>query len=196
MTMRIILAVCIGGFTGYFLFPKEMLFTTDYMLDASLCLLLLFVGIDLGKQKGMVQKVKRLGVSMLVIPIMIAVGSIIGGMIGGMLIQIPANEGGALGAGFGWYTLSSVLLLDYSPKLSALAFLSNVFREVLAIMIIPLIAKYIGYMEAIAPSGATAMDTTLPIITNATDSKTGVLAFISGIFLSMLVPIIVPLFIF
>jgi uncharacterized membrane protein YbjE (DUF340 family) len=68
-------------------------------------------------------------------------------------------------------------------------------REVLAILCIPFIAKYIGDLEAIAPAGATAMDTTLPIISRNTNAKAVIISFITGIILSLLVPVIVPIII-
>jgi uncharacterized membrane protein YbjE (DUF340 family) len=193
--MMIVAAVILGCLAGIFIVPPELAGKTDLFMDIGLCLLLVLVGIDIGKQKGILKEVKKLGKSLIVIPLLIALGSIVGGIVSGFIFQMPFNEGGAIGAGFGWYSLSAVILADYSNELSALAFLTNVIRELFAIMLIPLIAKYIGYAEAVAPSGATAMDTTLPIITRYTDAKTSVLAFVSGVVLSTLVPIVVPIII-
>ena len=45
-----------------------------------------------------------------------------------------------MGAGLGWYSLSGALLTRlHSPELGALAFLSNVLREILAILLMPLL---------------------------------------------------------
>lgn len=191
--MIIILTVVLGGLVGWLFFPPEWLAYTDSVMDIGLCLLLLLVGIDIGKQKGIMKEIKALGWSLLIVPLLIGFGSIVGGMVIAAFIHIPINEGGAIGAGFGWYSLSAVILADYSNELSALAFLTNVVREILAIACIPFVAKYIGYIPSIVPAGATAMDTTLPIITRYTDGKTAVLAFVSGVILSGLVPILVPL---
>jgi len=195
MTIIILLTVILGAIVGFLLIPSSWIPATDIIMNIGLCLLLLFVGIDIGKQKKVLNEIKNLGVSIILIPIMIAIGSIVGALFAGSFIGLSYNESSAIGAGFGWYSLSAVLLDDYSTKLSALSFLTNVFREVFAIIVIPLVGKYVGYLEAVAPPGATAMDTTLPIITKSTDSKTAVLAFISGIILSTLVPVLVPLLI-
>lgn len=195
MTVIIMLAVFLGIAFGYLLFPVDMLLYTDYIMDIGLCLLLLLVGIDIGRQKNVLKDIKKMGFSIILLPLLIALGSIVGAIVGGMIIGMPLNESSAIGGGLGWYSISAVLLSDYSAEISAIAFLSNVMREIIAILAIPLIAKYIGYMESIAPPGATAMDTTLPIITKYTDSKTAVVAFISGVVLSLLVPILVPLLI-
>jgi uncharacterized membrane protein YbjE (DUF340 family) len=102
------------------------------------------------------------------------------------------NEAGAVGAGFGWYTLSAIIIAPYQAELSVLAFLTNIMREIIAILTIPVIAKRLGYITAIAPSGATAMDTTLPIISKHTSGETAVLAFATGLTLSLMVPVLVP----
>lgn len=195
MTIIIVLSVVVGIFMGYMFYPSSWLFATDYIMDLGLCLLLLLVGIDIGKQKNILSEIKKMGISLLIVPIMIAVGSLTGAIVGGLLLGLPINEAGAVGAGFGWYSLSSVILMDYSAHTSALAFITNVFRELLAILSIPLVAKFVGYMEAVAPGGATAMDTTLPLITKYTDSKTAVLAFVSGVLLSTSVPLLVQVII-
>ncbi|HBG01783.1 MAG TPA: hypothetical protein DDW87_09455, partial [Firmicutes bacterium] len=74
----------------------------------------------------------------------------------------------------------------YDVTLGALALLTNVFREVFAILLIPLIAKNIGKLPAVAPGGATTMDVTLPIIAQNTDAQTTLIAFYSGTVLSAL----------
>lgn len=195
MTWLIMLSVLLGVGFGYFIMPTQWYGYTDSILSVGLCILLLFVGMDIGKQKDIFKQIKKIGWNVLIVPAMIALGSIVGSMVAGMFLGMPFNESGAVGAGFGWYSLSAVLLADYSPTLSAVAFLTNVVREVLAIIAIPFIAKYIGHYEAVAPAGATAMDTTLPIITRYTDSKTAIAGFVSGVILSTAVPIIVPIII-
>ena len=101
------------------------------------------------------------------------------------------------GARFGWYSLSGVILAKlHSTHIGALAFLTNIGRELLAICIIPPVAARFGNLAAIAPGGATAMDTTLPIIARATDGETALLAFTTGVLLSALVPMFVPFLIF
>lgn len=135
-----------------------------------------------------------MGLKVLLVPLMVAIGSIVGSVIGGSILGMPFNESGAIGAGFGWYSLSAIELAKHSAELGTLAFITNVSREIIAIITIPLIAKYIGKLESIAPGGATSMDTTLPIVSNATDGNTAVISFITGVSLSLLVPILVPLF--
>lgn len=64
------------------------------------------------------------------------------GMIAGKFLGWSMAEGAAVGAGFGWYSLSGVIISEiHSVALGTIAFLSNVIREVSAIIIIPLLAR-------------------------------------------------------
>lgn len=191
MSFKIILSVLAGIGVGYFILPSEILQYTDYILDIGLCLLLFFVGIDIGKNKDVLDKIRKIGLRVLLVPVMIIIGSIFGSVIAGFLLGMPANEAGAVGAGLGWYSLSSMMLATYSSKLSALAFISNVTREIIALLTIPFISKYIGDLESVAPAGATAMDTSLPLIAKSTNPQTAIIAFISGVIASTSVPILV-----
>jgi len=192
MNLGIILAVLSGILFGLFIFPQFLVQYIGLIIDLGLCLLLFFVGIDIGRNKEVINQIKESGFRILLVPIMVALGSIIGSIVGGFIIGLPANESGAIGAGFGWYSLSAILLSKYSAETGAVAFITNVCREIIALMAIPYIAKYIGKLESIAPAGATAMDTTLPVISKSTDGNTAIVSFITGVILSMLVPILVP----
>ena len=76
--------------------------------------------------------------------------------------------------------------------MSAVAFLSNVMREIFSILAIPLVARHIGYVECAALPGAAAMDTVLPVVVGATHERITIYSFTSGVVLSLAVPILVP----
>lgn len=195
MTVKIMLSVLLGVFCGLFIFPEQYIGFMGHIIDIGLCTLLLFVGIDIGRNRDVLPKIMANGIKILLVPLMVALGSIAGSMVGGYFLGIPLYEAGAIGAGFGWYSLSAIELSKYSAETGALAFITNVSREVIALISIPFIAKYIGKLESIAPAGATAMDTSLPVISSATNSNTAVISFITGLILSALVPVLVPLII-
>jgi len=195
MSYSIILAVAIGVFSGLFIFPEAFAQHIGIIIDIGLCLLLFFVGMDIGRNKEIINQIKSNGYKILLVPMGVAIGSIVGSVAAGTILGLPFNESSAIGAGFGWYTLSAIELSKYSVETGALAFITNVCREVFALVSIPYIAKYIGKLEAIAPAGATAMDTSLPVISKATDANTAVVSFITGVVLSTLVPILVPILI-
>lgn len=194
MSLKIFIAVILGVGTGYFFLPTEFSNNIGLIIDIGLMVLLFFVGIDIGKQKDILDKIKKLGFKVLLVPLAVIVGSVVGSMIIGLFLNMKINEAGAIGAGLGWYSLSSTILLsDGYVKLSALAFLSNVFREIIALIFIPVVAKYIGKLESVSTAGATAMDTALPVISSSTDPQTSIIAFITGVICSTAVPIIVPI---
>lgn len=194
MSLKIFLAVILGTATGYFFLPPTISSSIGIIIDIGLMILLFFVGMDIGKQKDVFSKIKKMGFKILLVPIAVILGSITGSIIAGLLLKMPINESGAVGAGLGWYTLSSTMLLaDGYVSLSALAFLSNVFREIIALITIPLIAKHIGKLESLSTAGATAMDTSLPVISASTDPQTTIIAFITGVICTTSVPIILPI---
>ncbi|SHJ49651.1 lysine exporter LysO family protein [Paramaledivibacter caminithermalis] len=193
MSIHILLSVFFGIVFGYFFAPEIIIQKIDVIIDFGLCLLLFFVGIDIGKNKNIIDDVKSYGLKIFLIPIMIVLGTLFGSMTASLFLKLSLFESAAVGAGLGWYSLSAIELSKHSAELGTIAFLANVSREVIALMIIPIIAKKIGHIETIAAAGATSMDTSLPVITKATSSSISVLSFFCGVILSFLVPILVPL---
>ena len=196
MTWLVVGSVAVGIALGCWVVPQDFVGYLDFLTTAALFVLLLGVGIDLGQQKEVWVRLWKMGWRIILVPLLVAVGSIVGTVAVGAAVGMPVNEAAAVGAGFGWYSLSGVLIAKiYSVELGALAFITNVARELIAFLTIPLIAKYVGKYSAIAPGGATSMDTTLPIISKSTDADTAVVSFINGSVLTALVPVLVPLLI-
>ena len=61
MTIKIILSVGAGILAGIFHRNDMVIENLNYLIDLGLCLLLFFVGIDIGKNKGVVDELKKLG---------------------------------------------------------------------------------------------------------------------------------------
>lgn len=193
MTVHILISVILGIISGYFLAPEFIIQNIDGLIDFGLCVLLFFVGIDIGKNRNIINDIKDYGLKIFLIPIAVVVGTLFGSTIASFFLNLSIFETAAVGAGLGWYSLSAIELSKYSAELGTIAFLANVSREVIALIFIPIVAARIGHMETIAAAGATSMDTSLPVITKSTSASISILAFFSGVILSMLVPILVPL---
>lgn len=194
MTVIIIGAFAVGTLVGITLFPKEGIVYLPTLTDLALDFTLVMVGIDLGMNRGVWKHMFKVGWQVFLAPIGVAVGSVLAGMLVGLLFGWSPREGGAVGAGFGWYSLSSVLISDlHSVSLGTVAFLSNVFREVISILVAPFLAKKVSALALVAPGGATTMDSTLPLLVAVGPKGVGIVAFISGFSLTTLVPILVPL---
>ncbi|MEG0919440.1 MAG: lysine exporter LysO family protein [Bacilli bacterium] len=192
MTKLVICTVLAGMASGYFFMPELFINISGNILVVGLCVLLIFVGIDIGYQGTVVENFKKVGWRIVLIPIAIMIGTFAGSIVGSLFLPISMKESLAVGAGFGWYSLAPVVLAEYSAEISAISFMHNVFREVIGIILIPIVAKYIGYIETTSLPGSAAMDVCLPIVEKSTNADIAVYSFISGAALSFAVPILVP----
>lgn len=194
MSLALIIAVTLGVIFGYVFTGSQL---TDLITSSSpaiLAILLFSVGIDIGRSKDSFKDVKKHLKGVTIVTISTIVGSLSAGMLAASIFSMPLSHGAAVASGFGWYSLSGVLLTNLgNAQLGSVAFLSNVAREVIAVISIPYLAKHLGKYAAIGPSGATSMDTTLPVISANTDESTAIVAFLNGVILSFLVPVLVPL---
>ena len=196
MSLSIVVSVAAGVCFGLFLLPAELEPFIGHFSGFALYFLILTVGIEIGHNRGVFHRLRVLGIKMLLIPLFVVLGSLTGGLLSGWLLGRSPQISLAIVSGFGWYSLSGVLLSRLvGAEVGAVAFLSNVFRELIAVLTIPLIAKKMNPLTSLAPAGATSMDSTLPVISESTDSETALVAFINGFVLSGLVPILVPFFV-
>lgn len=192
MTLVIIGAVVLGVLAGYWVIPPELAVYGDQLTTVGLCLIIFLVGVDMGKQGDALESIKAAGWRVLLIPVAVVIGTLGGGLVAGLILPLGIKDAVLVSAGFGWYSLAPILLAEYSTSLSAVAFLSNIMRELLAILFIPLAAKYLGYLEPVGLAGAAAMDTLLPVVLSATHERIFIYSFVSGMVLTMLMPLLVP----
>ncbi|MDD4601900.1 Lysine exporter LysO [bioreactor metagenome] len=193
MVYLIIGAVLVGILTGLYIVPAAAAQLLDTIVTWALALMVFGVGIEIGRNRKAFHGLKALGWRVLLVPFAIAAGSLIGAAGATVVLDMPLKEVMAVGAGLGWYSLSGVLIAQlYSVELGAIAFLANVFREMLAFILIPVLVGYVGKLAAIAPGGATTMDSTLPLITKVTDSQTALIAVMSGFVLTAFIPFLIP----
>ena len=200
MTFVIVIAVLAGMLTGYFwirdAFADNMTaFESGIQLGIKigLCILLIFVGIDLGLEGTVVDNFRKVGWRVFVFPLVVVVSTLLGSGISGVFMGLSLKESLAIGAGFGWYSLAPGMIMEAGLiTASAVSFLHNVLRELFSILFIPRVARKVGYIETTGMPGAAAMDVCLPIVEKSTRSEIAVYSFISGVLLSILVPVLVP----
>lgn len=195
MTKKILIVLALGILSGLFIMPQAIYDKTGLLLDVGLCLLLFFVGIDLGNNKEIFSNLKHVGFKILIVPIATIIGSLFGGIVCSIMFKMDLFGSLAIASGMSWYTLSAIIITPVSAELGTVAFLTNVFREIFAFVFIPTIAKRIGYLETIAAGAAISMDTGLPIITKNTSQEVALISFISGVIISISVTILVPIFV-
>jgi uncharacterized membrane protein YbjE (DUF340 family) len=167
---------------------------TGYLFNASLYLLLFVMGLSFGIDKEAVAKLRSTGLRVLIVPFLVALGSILGGLVGGLIFRLNIFSSMAVTAGYGWYTLTGPLLVQISgSEWGALGFATNFLRELLTIVTISLMVKVDKYAP-VASGGATTMDTTLPVIVRYCGSDVLITAFSSGFILSIIAPFTVIAF--
>ena len=194
MSLAIFVILVLGILAGIYM-PVGISAVLDQASSMMLLILLFSVGIELGLNRQVFAQVRKLGFRILLIPLGVILGSLFGGAIGAIITHMQLKEGLAIVSGLGWYSLSGILLTNAgNPIGGTISFLSNVFREMITFIAIPFLVKNLNSYSAIAPAGATAMDTTLGMISKHTDGKTAVIAFTSGVICTLLVPVLIPLF--
>lgn len=191
MSLRLAAAVAAGLAAGWLLGPR-WLDAWEAGTDLALHVLLVLVGVEVGRNRALWRDVARLGPAVLLVPLLVAAASVAAGAVAGWLVGLPPRLGAAVGAGFGWYSLSGVLLARLvDPAAGAMAFLANLARELLALVTAAPLAARLGPLSPVAAAGATAMDTALPAIARVAGSRAAVVAFISGACLTALSPLVV-----
>ena len=158
-------AGCLAGLFSALPFDVAGSRLSTYVLYA----LMFCVGITLGSDTALAGRVRRLDPRLALLPVMTAVGTLAGAALSTLLLPpLTAGDTMAVGAGFGYYSLSSIFIADFrGAELGTVALLCNVMRELFTLLAAPLVARWFGPLAAVSIGGATTFDTTHPIITQS-----------------------------
>jgi len=159
----------------------------------ALYVLMFLAGASIGSDKNSWKVLATHNYKIIWVPVTIVVGTLLGAALAAAILPtLTLRESLAVGAGFGYYSLSSVFITQlHSQTLGVVALLSNIFREVATLLITPILVRFFGNLAGIASGGATAMDTTLPVISRYSGKEYAIVAVFSGIVLTILVPFLV-----
>ena len=162
----VIVAFFVAGCVAGLLMPLDV---AGSRISAYVLYALMFcVGVTLGNDRTLAGRVRRLDPRLALLPV---------------------------GAGFGYYSLSSIFIADLrGPELATIALLCNVMREIFTLRAAPLVARWCGPLAAVSIGGATTFDTTLPIITQAAGRPYAVVSIFHGCALDFSVPFLVTFF--
>jgi len=157
--------------------------------------LMFFVGVNIGTDKNGWSIIKKVKFKILLVPLSVITGTLSGvAFISVFIKEISLKDSLAIGSGFGYYSLSSVFITKLAGSvLGVVALLSNIMREIAALLLAPLFVKYFGKLAPIAAGGATSMDTTLPVITKFSGMEYAIIAVFNGTVLTIIVPFLVTL---
>lgn len=192
MIIAAVICLIAGVTCGQLFFSPRTVEYFANLSDYALILLMFSVGISVGENKLLFRKMREYNVKILVIPAGIVAGSLLGGIAGSFALGMPMRESLCIAAGMGWYSLSGVLLTDLiSAEIGTIAFLSNILREILTFMLIPVLAKCLNGYTAIAPAGATSSDTSLSILMKYTDEEVAMMGIINGVLCTSVIPLLI-----
>lgn len=161
-----------------------------------LCLLMFSVGISIGQDRNAFRQFRSLSPRMLFLPVMTVFGTYLGVMVVGLFFrERTLTEYLAVGSGFGYYSLSSILITQYKGvELGTIALLANIFREILTLLLAPWMVKYFGKLALISAGGATTMDTTFPLIVRNSGKEYSIVSIYHGFIMDFSVPFLVTMF--
>lgn len=161
--------------------------------EYTLIFLLFLIGIQL-RNNGMTLRQIVLNRRGMIVAVVVMVSSLLGGIINAFILDLPLKTGLAMASGFGWYSLSGILLTEsYGPVIGSAVFFNDLARELLAIMLIPGLVRR-SRSTALGLCGATSMDFTLPVLQRSGGVEIVPAAIVHGFILSLLVPILMAFF--
>lgn len=159
----------------------------------ALMFLLLLVGIQL-RNSGMSIRQILINRRGTVIALVMALSALAGGVIAAWLLDLPIKMGLAMASGFGWYSLTGIVITDaYGPVMGSAAFFNDLARELAAIMLIPIIVNRFR-ATALGICGSTSMDFTLPVLQRNGGVAIVPAAIVHGFVLSLVTPILMAFF--
>lgn len=183
--------VLLGFIIGFVIKPWFILYfsASTYILVA----LIFFVGVQL-RNNGITLRAVLFNKRGLITGTIFAVTSLLGGIIAASILTLPITQGLAISSGFGWYSLSSVIINNaWGPIFSSIAFLNDLSREIISLFMIPLFMQ--NYRStAVGMSGATSLDCSLPIIQRSGGIEVVPLAISFGFITNILPPILLVFF--
>ena len=155
--------------------------------------LMITVGIGIGCDKNALSALVRQELKVILLPL----GTIIGTLAGAMAVyplvsDTPLQDVLGISAGFGYYSLSSILLTEYrGAEIGTIALMSNIIREIFTILFAGVIVRFFGRYSVISSAGATSLDVLLPTISKYSGKELVVVSIFHGLVLELTVPLLV-----
>ena len=169
-----------------------------------LYLLMFQVGLSIGSDKKLKDILGSIRPKLLLVPFATIAGTLVfSALVSLLLTQWSVFDCLAVGSGFAYYSLSSILItqlkesslgVQLATELGTIALMANIMREIMALLGAPLFVKDFGRLSPICAGGATTMDTTLPIITRYSGKDLVFISIFHGIIVDFTVPFFVSFF--
>lgn len=200
-SLAVVAFFCVGCLVGVFgHISVDMHDISMYVLYA----LLLQVGISIGSNRQLKELIRSLRLKMLLVPMATISGTLLFSCLAAFVLsRWSLSECLAVGSGFGYYSLSSILItrfkepslgLQLASELGTIALLSNIFREMIALLGTPFFRKYFGSLAPISVAGVNSIDVLLPSIARYSGKEMIPIAIFHGIIIELSVPLFVSFF--
>ena len=159
----------------------------------ALASLMTAVGLSIGSDPNTMKRFATINRRLALLPLLTIAGTLAGSAIVSLLLpHRTLSDCMAVGSGMAYYSLSSIFITEYrGAELGTVALLSNIAREIIALLMAPLLVRWFGRLAAIAAGGATTMDTTLPVITRVSGKEMVVVSIFHGFITDFSVPFLV-----
>lgn len=162
------------------------------------------VGVSIGGGEDFKALIHGFRLKMLLIPLATIGGTLLfSALVSVLLTRWSVFDCMAIGSGLGYYSLASILIVELkapvigtqlATELATIALLTNVIRELVALVGAPLICKYFGKLAPISVAGVTSVDVALPSIIRVSGKEVVPIAIFHGILVDMSVPFFISLF--
>ena len=193
----------LGSFLGWIGSLPSFLLEGDITIYV-LYLLMFQVGLSIGSDKKLKEILRSIRLRLLLVPFATIIGTLsFSALISLFISQWSVVDCLAIGSGFAYYSLSSILItqlkepalgVQLATELGTIALMSNIMREIMTLLGAPLFVRYFGRLAPICAGGATTMDTTLPIITRYCGKDLVFISIFHGIIVDFTVPFFVSFF--
>ena len=160
----------------------------------ALCGLLFCVGLGIGMNPDTKRDLRSINPRYALLPLVTILGSWLGAVVAWLMLHRDFADTMAINRGFAYYSLSSIFITEYrGAELGTIALLANIVREMITLLLAPMLAKLFGPLAPITAGGATTMDTTLPIIAQASGQKYVALSIYHGFVTDFSVPFLITM---
>lgn len=166
--------------------------------------LMILIGINIGGNQNLKEFFSQCRPKMFLVPLATVSGTVLFSALGGFLLsRWSIFDCMAVGSGFAYYSVSSILItqlktsslgVQLATELGTIALLSNIFREMFALVGTPLIRKYFGYLAPISAAGIGSSDVSLAVITKYCGMNAVPIAILHGLLINISMPFFVSFF--
>ncbi len=169
-----------------------------------LYVLMILIGMNIGCNQNFKEFFSQLSPKMFLVPLTTITGTILFSALGGFILsRWTSFDCMAVGCGFAYYSVSSILItqlktaslgVQLATELGTIALLSNIFREMFALIFAPFLRKHFGLLAPISAAGIGSSDVSLAVITKYCGMNAVPIAILHGLLINISMPFFVSFF--